>query len=99
MDQAAYAAQINPINLEGIDMTNETASLTEEVHAQILTLLGAMSWLIQTRMDIAIYVPALQRVSKSPQFGHVIRANKLVTWKTKTSNANMKNESKDRSRL
>ena len=34
--------------------------------AQFISLLGAVAYLLLTRVDIAVYVAALQRVSKQP---------------------------------
>ena len=48
--------------------------------AQFLSLLGAVSWLTQTRLDVAVYVCALQRAAKKPCVEHALRLNKVVKW-------------------
>ena len=48
--------------------------------AQCLSLLGAVSWLTQTRLDVAVYVCALQRAAKKPCAEHALRLNKVVKW-------------------
>jgi len=45
-----------------------------------MSLLGAVAWLTQTRMDIAIYTQALQRVAHRPLGEHMQRLNKVVKW-------------------
>jgi hypothetical protein len=54
------------------------------MHAKYLSLLGGLSWLIQTRLDIAVYVQALQRASQSPRVEHLIRLNKVTKWCKRT---------------
>ena len=43
-------------------------------------MIGALAWLLQTRMDIATYVCSLQRVAKAPLKIHLKRANRLVRY-------------------
>lgn len=47
---------------------------------QFQSLLGALSWLTQTRLDICVYVVALQRAAKSPSAEHAIRLNRVAKW-------------------
>ena len=41
--------------------------------AEYLSLLGGVSWLTQTRLEVAVYVCALQRAAKSPRVEHALR--------------------------
>ena len=43
-------------------------------------VLGGCAWVLQTRMDIAIYVASLQRHSKKPKIIHIKRLNTVVRY-------------------
>ena len=43
-------------------------------------MLGGLSWLVQTRTDIAVYVCYLQRNSKETTTEHYLKVNKLLKW-------------------
>ena len=45
-----------------------------------MSLVGALAWLVLTMPSICIYVAYLQRQTKSPNLGHVRRANRLLRW-------------------
>ncbi|CAK0824004.1 unnamed protein product, partial [Prorocentrum cordatum] len=48
-------------------------------HAKLYSsLLGAVAWCIMTRVDICIYVAALERRGKSPRVGHIKKVNILL---------------------
>ena len=47
---------------------------------QYQSLLGALSWMIQTRTDVAVYCCALQRAAQKPLAEHGLRLNKVVKW-------------------
>jgi hypothetical protein len=54
--------------------------LNDIQHAQYLSALGGVSWLVQTRTDICVYVSALQRAAKAPQVQHALRLIKVCKW-------------------
>ena len=54
--------------------------LTEVQQSAYLSLLGGLSWLVQTRMDIAVYVCYLQRNSKATTTEHYLKVNKLLRF-------------------
>ena len=45
-----------------------------------MTLLGATAWLLQTRMEIAVYVSALQRHMHEPRAVDLRRLNRVTRW-------------------
>ena len=45
-----------------------------------MTLLGATAWLLQTRMEIAVYVSALQRHMHCPRAMDLPRLNRVIRW-------------------
>ena len=68
MHQRHYAARLKSIDTEAFDTENATLlamPLNASEHSQYLSVLGGLSWMLQTRGDISIYVQALQRDRKS----------------------------------
>ena len=51
--------------------------------SQFLSLLMALAYALQTRIDLGVYVVALQRVAHEPCFIHMRRLNALVRWAQK----------------
>ena len=83
MHQRHYAARMKSIDTEAFDTENAAllaTPLNASEHSQFLSVLGALSWLLQTRGDISIYVQALQRASKAPTKEHLWRLNRVVKW-------------------
>ena len=78
MHQNDYVQQLHPLDTTGV--TDTVVKLSEAQQSAYLSLLGGMSWLVQTRMDIAVYVCFLQRNSKDSTTGHYLKLNKLHRW-------------------
>ena len=51
-----------------------------DLHMLFWSVLGAINFAILTRMDIAVFVGALQRVSHKPTILHCKRLNAVVRW-------------------
>ena len=87
IDQDDYAAQLNPVDTLPVNMESEhllKQLLPESFKAQFLSLLGGLSWLLQTRLDAAVYVQALQRNAQTPRYEHLVRLNKVCKWVRRT---------------
>ena len=80
LHQNHYAEQLRCIDTSSLDLTLPDKELSEEFQSAYLSLLGGLSWLVQTRLDIAIYVCALQRAATKATTGHVVKLNKLTKW-------------------
>ena len=52
----------------------------EDLSQLFMSLVGALAWLLLTMPGICIYVAYLQRQTKSPNLGHIRRANRLLRW-------------------
>eukprot|EP00972_Heterocapsa_arctica_P017798 2629345-Heterocapsa_arctica.AAC.1 len=64
LSQDHYIRQLRIIE---IDKSVRPESLCSTAHAAAFgSLLGGIGWLINTRLDIAVYTSALQRVAKEP---------------------------------
>ena len=51
-----------------------------ELHELYRSLLGAIAYLSHTRVDIVVFICALQRYSHQPQVQHARKLNKLLSW-------------------
>lgn len=78
--QSHYVTQLQPLQLTSVISGAHSADLPVPLAADYLSLLGGISWCIQTRMDVAIYVGSLQRAAKSPKVEHGVRLNKVLKW-------------------
>jgi hypothetical protein len=80
MHQAHYSAQLKLMEIVGLDPTKPEVALNEKQASEYMSLLGALGWLTQTRLDLSIYICALQRAAKSPRAEHAFRLNKVCKW-------------------
>ena len=80
LNQQKYAMQLKPINSLELQSGFPESSASEQLAAQFISLLGAVAYLLLTRVDVAVYVAALQRVSKQPLLIHVKRLNAVTRW-------------------
>ena len=80
MSQHHYALQLRPIDVSTLDNKDINRVLNATELSSYQSLLGGLSWLIQTRTDVAIYVCALQPASSKATFGHLLKLNKVVKW-------------------
>ena len=80
LEQYEYASALKPVPAAAMASFKDSDSLNEKLHACFLTLLGAAAWLLQTRLDIMIYVSSLQRMSKKPTIVELKRINRLIRY-------------------
>jgi hypothetical protein len=80
LHQHEYAKQLILMEALPLASAKPETPLTELQHAQYLSLLGGVSWMIQTRLDVAVYVCALQRAATKPKVEHATRLNRVVKW-------------------
>ena len=79
MHQQHYVKQLNKMDTTGIN-PDKPEALTAVQQSAYLSLLGGLSWRVQTRMDIAVYVCYLQRNSKATTTEHYLKVNKLLSF-------------------
>ena len=79
MHQQHYVKQLNSMDTTGIN-PDKPEALNAVQQSAYLSLLGGLSWLVQTRMDIAVYVCYLQRNSKATTTEHYLKVNKLLRF-------------------
>ena len=80
LDQVQYAQNLRPIAHPQLS-TGQAADLCgPDLHQLYMSLLGAVAYLSHTRVDVAVFVCALQRHASKPSLEHVRKLNKLLSW-------------------
>ena len=80
LHQNHFVERLKTPNMEGIPKQLPKQSLTEPQIAVFLSGLGSLAWLVQTRMDVAVYIQALQRNAKKPTVAHMMRLCCVIRW-------------------
>ena len=80
LHQNPYVDQIKPLEAKHLERHSDETDLQKLKYSVFRTVLGALSWLAQTRYDVAVYVAAMQRVANTPTVGHVRKLAKVVRW-------------------
>ena len=63
------------------DLRHRPKELVSEQHQKLyMSLLGGLAWTVQTRLDIAVFVAALQRKLKAPTGQDIIDLNRVVRY-------------------
>ena len=78
LDQIEYASAIKPVDLPELIRMKDEEPLQGFLHNCFMTLLGATAWVLQTRMDIAVYVSALQRRMQTARAIDLRRLNRVI---------------------
>ena len=80
LDQNDYVKGIKLVEHKDMVGANPEDMCSPEVHAQYWSVLGAIAFALLTRMDIAVFVGALQRHSSKPKYIHAKKLNAVVKW-------------------
>ena len=79
LDQIQFANNLRVIAHSQISGSKPDDLCCPELHQLYQSLLGAVAYLAQTRVDIVVFICALQRVTHKPTILHVRRLNRLLT--------------------
>ena len=78
--QHHYVPQVKEIPVDAKALVPHEEPADEDLSQLSMSLVGALAWLVLTMPSICIYVAYLQRQTKSPNHGHIRRANRLLRW-------------------
>ena len=78
IDQTEYIKALKPVANSLVTGSKAEDKLSEPLQKQFLSLLMALSYAMQTRIDLGVYVVALQRIAHEPTCTHLRRLNALV---------------------
>ena len=80
VDQTEYIKNLNCIDEEELQGMSDKAGPPARHVKLYPSLLGTIAWCIMTRIDICVYVAALQRYGKDPQIGHIRKMSVLLSY-------------------
>ena len=80
LDQSEYIAGFKTIPPESYRGASSNSKCDPTLHLQYQSLLGAVAFTGLTRLDVIVFIVALQRFSHAPLVIHVKRLNALVKW-------------------
>ena len=80
LDQIEYAGALRTIEHPQMKTGRNEESCTPELHQLYMSLLGAVAYLSHTRVDLTVFIVALQRRNHNPEVQHVRKLNKLLRW-------------------
>ena len=80
LHQNHFAQRLKNVDMSTVPTHLPASLLNLELIAVYMSALGSVAWLNQTRMDIAIYVQALQRNAKAPTAAHMSRLSCVIKW-------------------
>ena len=78
--QNHYGERLKPIDLTGVTLDQPTAACSPMQCEAYSSGVGAIAWMAQTRIDVLVHIQSLQRATKSPTIGHLIRLNIVIKW-------------------
>ena len=84
LSQQHYALSLQPIVSREIQTGQPETPASDELKGQYMSVLGALAYLMITRIDLAVYVAALQRAAHAPTVAHAKRLNVLVRYVQRT---------------
>ena len=80
MDQIEFISALRCIRSAATTGRRPEEMAPPDVAKQFISLLMALAFALLTRVDLHVYVIALQRFAQAPQIIHVKRLNALVLW-------------------
>ena len=80
LDQIVFAGNLRPIVHAQLKFAKADDLCCPELHKLYMSLVGAVAYLAHTRVDIVVFICALQRYTSKPQVQHVRKVNKLLRW-------------------
>ena len=80
LDQEEYVKNLKPIIHGDLKGQSSEKECSPELTQLFMSLLGAVAYSLMTRIDIAVFVCALQRVTHKPKIIHIKRLNAVLRW-------------------
>ena len=80
LDQIVFVGNLRPIVHAQLQHAKADDLCCPELHKLYMSLLGAVAYLAHTRLDVVVFICALQRHTSKPQIQHVRKLNKLLNW-------------------
>ena len=83
LDQTLFLQAIKPMSQPEVLTSPGENQMPETLQRHFLSLLMTIAYAVQSRPDIAVYIAALQKESKTATFAAARRLNKVLLWAQK----------------
>jgi hypothetical protein len=83
LDQIKFAMNLTTIDHPQVSTGQGEDEACPDFHKLFMSLLGAVGYLEHTRVDVVVFVSALQRHTAKPQIQHIKKLSNLLTWAQK----------------
>jgi hypothetical protein len=80
LDQIKYVGNLKTIAHPQLQSGQPEDEACPELHQLFMYLLGDVAYTAHTRVDVVVFISALQRHTAKPQIQHIKRLNKLLNW-------------------
>ena len=80
LDQIDFVSKLRTIEHPQLATGTNEEKCVPALHQLIICLLGAIAYATHTRVDVMVFIVALQRQNHNPEVQHVRRLNKLLRW-------------------
>ena len=80
LGQIHFASNLRSISHPQLSGGKAEDECCPALHQLYMSLLGAVAYLSHTRVDVSVFICALQRHTAKPQLQHVRKLNKLLNW-------------------
>ena len=80
VSQQHYVAELKPIPTGALKLMKPDDVVNPETAKLYMSLLGGVAWTTQTRLDVAVFVAALQRRLKEPRVQDVVNLNRVLKY-------------------
>ena len=80
LDQVDFLSKLHAIEHPQLSTGVNEEQCVEGLHSLFISLLGAIAYATHTRVDVMVFIVALQRTNHNPEVQHVRKLNKLLRW-------------------
>ena len=80
LDQIDFLSKLRAIEHPQLSTGGNEEQCVEGLHSLFISLLGAIAYATHTRVDVMVFIVALQRRNHNPEVQHVRKLNKLLKW-------------------
>ena len=80
VSQQHYVNELREIPEDKLRVMNKSDLVDDEYKKYFMSLIGGLAWCVQTRMDVAIFVGALQRRLQKPCVEDVLNLNRVLRY-------------------
>ena len=86
LDQIDFLSKLHTIEHPQLATGTNEEKCIDTLHQLFMSLLGAIAYATHTRVDVMVFIVAMQRQNHNPEVQHVRKLNKLLRWVQRNPN-------------